>query len=53
LKEETHISSVAELDPKGDVAPTPARTALALNIMFKIDRLSKISQTVTVSYFSH
>jgi hypothetical protein len=35
-----------EPEPQHDAAP-------ALNLMFTIDGLSKISQTATVSYFSH
>jgi hypothetical protein len=45
-----------EPEPQRDAVPAPAApatTAPALNLMFNIDGISKMSQNVTVSYFSH
>jgi hypothetical protein len=44
------LFSVAEPEPQRDAAPAPAPTAS--NQMFKIGRLSKISQTIKILYFS-
>jgi hypothetical protein len=40
-----------EPEPQFDAAPVPASTAP--NLMFNIVRLSKMAQTITISYFSH
>jgi hypothetical protein len=44
------ITSVAEPEPQHDT--DPASTVPALNVNFNIGRLSKKSQTITISYFS-